>query len=98
MFKTHTIGRKTVYEYLLVAFKTDKGTFTLVGTETRGTETIDTWKNIDTGEFHEWTRQSVKKWLDQGKLTPIPEATDLLWWQNPRRPQKGRVGLKVIRK
>lgn len=105
MFKTHTIGKRTVYEYLLVAFQTQKGTFTLVGTETKKfevekhvTSTIDTFKNLNTGEFHEWPRSSIKKWLDQGKLTPIPEATELLWWKNQNRPSKGRPQSKVIRK
>lgn len=68
-------------EYALYAFETSKGTFTLVGTETRGAETIDTWKNINTGEFHEWSRQSVKSWWEQGKITPLEEATTLLWWE-----------------
>lgn len=74
-------GRKwtTVLEYRLHAFTTPKGTFTLVGTETRGTETIDTWKNIDTGEFHEWSRQSVKSWWEQGKIQPVEKATTLVW-------------------
>ena len=79
MFKTHTIGRATAYELTLFAFTTPKGTFTLVGTETRGNETIDTWKNIDTGEFHEWSRQSVKSWWEQGKIKPVEKATTLLW-------------------
>ena len=70
---------RTVLEYTLFAFRTEKGTFTLVGTETRGTETIDTWKNIDTGEFHEWSRQSVKSWWEQGKIKPVNEATTLVW-------------------
>lgn len=93
MFKTHTIGKKTVYEYLLVAFKTDKGTFTLTGTNCDWT---DTFKNLDTGEFHEWPRSQIKKWLDQGKITPIPESTTLEWYKNPRRPSKEIERLKTV--
>ena len=88
MFKTHTIGRSTVYEYTLYAFRTQKGIFTLVGTETKKfevekhvTSTIDTFKNLNTGEFHDWPRSSIKKWLDQGKVSPIPESTILVWYQ-----------------
>lgn len=94
MLKPHKISRKnpdtniwenmTVYEYRLHAFTTPKGTFTLVGTETRGTETTDTWKNLDTGEFHEYPRRSIKKWLDLGKISPVPNSTTLTWYQNPR--------------
>lgn len=76
MFKTHTIGRSTVYELTLFAFRTPKGTFTLSGTNTSG---ADTWKNIDTGEFHEWQRASIKTWLEQGKIKPVEEATTLIW-------------------
>lgn len=83
MFKEVEVhqGRKTitVLELTLFAFTTAKGTFTLVGTETRGSETIDTWKNIDTGEFHEWPRQSVKTWWEQGKIKPVEEATTVMW-------------------
>src|SRR5690606_21675445 len=60
----------------LFAFTTPKGTFTLSGTNTDGT---DTWKNIDTGEFHEWQRSSIKSWFEQGKIHPIDEATALTW-------------------
>lgn len=83
MFKTHEIqqGRSwvTAYELTRFAFTTSKGTFTIVGTETRGGETIDTWKNINTGEFHEWPRQSVKTWWEQGKIKPVEEATTVIW-------------------
>lgn len=92
MLKPHEISRKnpdtnkweniTVYEYTLHAFTTSKGTFTLTGTSS---DWIDTFKNMDTGEFNEYPRQSIKKWLDQGKLTPIPESTTLVWYKNKRR-------------
>lgn len=73
-------GRKTVtaYEYTLVAFRTNKGIFTLVGTNH---DWVDTFKNLDTGEFHEYPRQSIKKWLDQGKIEPVPEATRIDWFK-----------------
>jgi|SRR5690606_2856211 len=80
MFKEVEIqqGRKTVtaYELTLFAFTTSKGTFTLSGTNTDGT---DTWKNINTREFHEWPRKSVKSWFEQGKIKPVEEADTLLW-------------------
>ena len=80
MFKTHQIqqGKKTVtaLELTLFAFTTPKGTFTLSGTNTDGT---DTWRNIDTGEFHEWSRKSVKSWFEQGKIHPVEKAITLTW-------------------
>jgi len=60
----------------LFAFATSKGTFTLSGSNTDGK---DTWKNINTGEFHEWSRSSIKTWFEQGKIYPIEEATTLTW-------------------
>ncbi len=62
--------------FRLFAFTTSKGTFTIVGTNTDGT---DTWKNINTGEFHEWSRKSVKTWWEQGKIKPVEEATTIMW-------------------
>lgn len=80
MFKTHEIqqGRKTVtaLELTIFAFTTLKGTFTLSGTNTDGT---DTWRNITTGEFHEWQRYSIKSWWEQGKIKPVEEATTVMW-------------------
>src|SRR5690606_13805714 len=61
--------------FRLFAFTTPKGTFTLSGTNTDGT---DTWKNIDTGEFHEWPRSSIKTWLQQGKIKPLEDADAFL--------------------
>lgn len=95
MFKSHTIRRSTVYEYTLFAFRTEKGTFTLTGTSS---DWIDTFKNLDTGEFHEWPRSHIKKWLDQGKITPVPESTAIDWYENLRRAPKGRLQSKVRRK
>lgn len=103
MLKAHRISRKnpntnkweniTVHEYTLFAFRTQKGTFTLTGTTS---DWIDTFKNLDTGEFHEWTRSHVKKWLDQGKITPIPESITIDWHENQRRPSKERLQSKAI--
>jgi hypothetical protein len=80
MFKTHEIqqGRKTitVLELTLFAFRTEKGIFTLSGSSTNGT---DTWKNINTGEFHEWQRSSIKTWWEQGKIKPVEEANAITW-------------------
>ena len=70
MFKTNTL------ELTLFAFTTPKGTFTLSGSNTDGT---DTWKNIDTGEFHEWQRESIKSWFEQGKIAPVKEANEVIW-------------------
>jgi len=70
MFKANTL------ELTLFAFTTPKGTFTLSGTNTDGT---DTWRNITTGEFHEWQRSSIKSWFEQGKIKPVEEADTLLW-------------------
>lgn len=89
MFKEVEVqqGRKwvTVLEITLFAFRTEKGIFTLVGTNTDGT---DTWKNIDTGEFHEWSRQSVKSWFEQGKIKPVKEATAVMWLNQDGIPNK----------
>ena len=79
MFKTHTL------ELTLFAFTTPKGTFTLSGSNTDGT---DTWKNITTGEFHDWSRQSVKSWFEQGEILPVDEATTLMWCNQDGIPNK----------
>ena len=73
MFKTHKPG---VYEYRLHAFTTAKGIFTLTGTSS---DWIDTFKNLDTGEFHDWPRSHIKKWFDQGKISPVPESDKIDW-------------------
>lgn len=92
MLKTHRPG---VYEYQLYAFRTQKGTFTLTGTSS---DWIDTFKNLDTGEFHDWPRSHIKKWFDQGKITPIPESITLIWYQNQRKAPKESLQSKIIRK
>lgn len=105
MLKEHRISRKnpntntweniTVYEYTLFAFSTQKGIFTLTGTSS---DWIDTFKNLGTGEFHDWPRSHIKKWHEQGKITPVQEATRIDWQENQRRPPKGRPQSKVMRK
>lgn len=76
---------RTVLELTLFAFTTTKGTFTLSGSNTDGT---DTWKNIDTGEFHDWSRKSVKSWWEQGKIQPMEKATTLMWRNQDGMPDK----------
>lgn len=72
--------------YRLVAFKTAKGTFTLVGTDK---DWNDEFKNIDTGEYHTWNRKTIKSWYEQGKITPVPEATHPMWLETHRN--RGRI-------
>lgn len=66
--------------YTLYAFKTEKGIFTLVGTSSDG---IDTFKNINTGTYHDFPRQSIKKWFLEKKIIPIQEALNLMWYKSP---------------
>lgn len=67
-------------EYYLYAFKTPKGTFTLIGSNTDGT---DEFKRIEDRTFHTWTREQVYHWFTQGKITPVNEAKTLDWHNNP---------------
>lgn len=83
----------TVLELTLFAFTTPKGTFTLSGTHTDGT---DTWKNITTGKFHEWSRSSVKSWWEQGKIYPIEEATTVMWRETNGNTAKTDYNTKTI--
>lgn len=85
MFKTHKIGRAIALELTLFAFTTPKGTFALSGTNTDGT---DTWRNITTGEFHEWQRSSIKTWWEQGKVHPVEEANTVMWCNQDGIPNK----------
>lgn len=72
--------------YKLVAFRTQKGTFTLVGTDR---DWNDDFKNIDTGEYHTWNRRTIKKWYEQGKIQPVPEATSIIWLET--QGNRGRI-------
>lgn len=65
-------------EYILHAFKTRKGTFTLVGSDN---EWNDEFKNLDTLEYHTWQRSLIKDWLDKGLITPVEESNSLDWHQ-----------------
>ncbi len=73
------VGKKTVtaYEYTKFAFSTSKGTFTLIGSNTNG---IDTFKCLETGEWHEWSRVQLYEWLKQGKISPEQQANGLDWY------------------
>lgn len=53
---------------MITQFKTDKGIFRLVGSTTKG---IDTWKNDDTREYFDWTRQIVEDWAKSGRVTVL---------------------------
>lgn len=72
------VGKRTkeCYQYRLYAFKTDQGTFTLIG---NGEGDIDYFKNLDKGTFHEWSRRQVYEWFKSGKIMPIEEAKRLDW-------------------
>lgn len=65
------------YQLNLFAFTTKKGTFTLSGTSSDGT---DEWKHLETRTFHTWTREQVYHWLVQGKITPVEESTQINWY------------------
>lgn len=74
---------KTKYgiEYTLFAFETDKGIWTLVGTE----KNFDTFRNISkplNQEFRTWERATVFEWLNQGLIKPVSEATHIMWFRN----------------
>lgn len=69
-------------EYTLYAFTTDKGTFTLIGSHSNGT---DTFKCIETGEWHEWNRTQVKEWFDKGKIKPVEQAKEIDWYLYTKR-------------
>jgi len=61
---------------LTIAFKTDKGTFTLSGSSM----THDEYKNLDTKEFFKWKREAVNEWVKTGKVQKIEEAKNLIWY------------------
>lgn len=78
---------KTKYgiEYNLFAFETDKGIWTLVGTE----KNFDTFKKIAKPldqpldqEFRTWERTTVFEWLNQGLIKPVLEATHIMWFRS----------------
>lgn len=72
-------------EYTLFAFQTRKGVFTLVGSQSNG---IDTFKQLNIGEYHEWSRETVYNWWKLGKIEPVKEATRLDWYTTTQMPLK----------
>lgn len=61
---------------LIIAFKTDKGIFTLSGSSM----THDEYRKIGTNEFFKWRRETVNEWVKKGKVQKIEEATSLIWY------------------
>lgn len=90
-------GRRlvTAYEYTLFAFTTPKGTFTLVGSDADGT---DTFKCLETREYHEWNRSHVYEWFIQGKIAPVNESKTLDWYNNHTNKNNRLQRLKSSRK
>lgn len=80
-------GRRlvTAYEYTLFAFRTEKGTFTLSGTSSDGT---DEWRQIGTSNFHTWERRQVYDWFVNGKISAVSESNTLDWNTNPTKNRK----------
>lgn len=66
----------TVYHLSLFAFTTKKGTFTLSGSNSDGT---DEWREVGTANFHKWHRSQVYDWFIQGKITPVSMADKIDW-------------------
>lgn len=72
-------------EYTLYAFETDKGVWTLVGTEynSKTKQTIDTFRNLSNrAEFKTWDRASVYDWYKNGLIKPVGDATHPLWFRS----------------
>lgn len=63
--------------YERVAFRTPKGTFTLVGTDSR--DNTDEFKCIETHTYHTWKRAQIYDWYKSGKIEFIPEAVNVEW-------------------
>ena len=80
MIKEVTVfsGKRTSIQYqlLLFAFKTEKGVFTLSGSNVDGT---DEWRQMGTNNFYVWKRKMVYDWFLSGKIEPIKEATNICW-------------------
>lgn len=72
-------------EYNKFAFRTEKGIFTLVGTESPSrNKTIDTFRHIGTSDYYTWERQTIHSWVIEGKIQKIDEATRMDWHTNNR--------------
>lgn len=63
--------------YMIFAFTTEKGTFTLSGSNVDG---IDTFREVGTNNFHDWHRSKVREWYNSGKIHPVKEATSMIWY------------------
>lgn len=70
MFKANTL------ELTLFAFTTEKGTFTLSGSNVDGT---DEWREVGTANFYKWNRRQVYDWFIQGKIKPVYMADKIDW-------------------
>lgn len=90
------VGNRTkeCYQYLLFGFHTPKGTFTLVGSDTNGT---DTFKELGTSNFHEWKRSQVYEWFVKGNISVVSESTTLDWYTNPIKKDNSLKRLKTSR-
>ena len=75
-----TIQTKYGIEYTHYAFRTSKGTFTLVGTS----NDTDTFRNLDEPDpnkaFHTWSRKQIHEWVVTGRVEPMPESTHICWY------------------
>lgn len=82
-------GNRTVtaYQLTLFAFTTEKGTFTLSGSNADGT---DEWREVGTCKFHRWSRRQVYDWFIQGKISPVDEAKSVDWYNNTALINKRR--------
>lgn len=82
-------GNRTVtaYQLTLFAFTTEKGRFTLSGSNADGT---DEWREVGTVRFHKWSRRQVYDWLIQSKIKPVDEAKSIDWCSNTNLINKRR--------
>lgn len=82
-------GNRTVtaYHLTLFAFTTEKGTFTLSGSNADGT---DEWREVGTANFYKWNRSNVYDWFIQGKIKPLDEAKCIDWNNNTTLSNKRR--------
>lgn len=76
MFNIITTYRTEQYEFTIYAFRTAKGTFTLSGSNSDGT---DEWREVGTAKFHTWSRKQVYEWWKQGNIEPVSEAVSIVW-------------------
>lgn len=87
MFKVITTYRTDQYQLTLFTFTTEKGTFTLSGSNSDGT---DEWREVGTANFHKWHRSNVYDWFIQGKIKPVAEAKCIYWYNNTTLTNKRR--------